>query len=242
MRINLWKKSRDRFDSRPSNTFEWCQKPICSILIHLKLTTWQKQQVEISAFFWSQRVSNAKTSLRLIRHFNPKILHFESKKNLHFLPPPPVNKWGLSFKLLLGHERGSICCMEILPKKLSESFICRLCLPTDLYLSYCFFWLWVPSLELFARDFRIYPSPGYKSTDKPPVFRVLLVFRDFFQKCSHPRRAEYDFWDFPKFCTIRESPQFNRFPLFWASRNHENFLERPKDQNAVKVISLWYPI
>ena len=38
----------------------------------------------------------AKTSLNLIRHSNPEILHFEWKKNVH--SPPPVKKRGQSFK------------------------------------------------------------------------------------------------------------------------------------------------
>ena len=51
--LPFWSKKflDPKFGPRPSNTFEWHQKPICSILIHLKLTTWQKKQVEISAFF-----------------------------------------------------------------------------------------------------------------------------------------------------------------------------------------------
>ena len=40
-----------KFGSRPSNTFECRHKPLYSILVHLKLTTWQEKYVEISAFF-----------------------------------------------------------------------------------------------------------------------------------------------------------------------------------------------
>ena len=51
-----------------------------------------------------------KTSLNLTRHFKSEILH------------PPVNKWRPSFKFLLGHEGGSICCMKNLPKKAFGKF------------------------------------------------------------------------------------------------------------------------
>ncbi len=43
--LPFWSKNflDPKFGPRPSNTFEWRQKSICSILIHLKLTIWQKK-------------------------------------------------------------------------------------------------------------------------------------------------------------------------------------------------------